>query len=88
MREAEALGISKSTAARMFAILEERGFLKIVRNSGFSVKIKMARTWRITAEPTGEERATNDFMRYQNSEHGPMGGTHSPTSGTVTSVLK
>lgn len=64
VREAEELGISKSTAARMFDVLDERGFLAKVRNSGFSVKIKMARTWRITAEPRGEERATKDFMRW------------------------
>jgi hypothetical protein len=85
VREAAELGISKSVAARMFAVLEERGFLVKVRNSGFNVKIKIARTWRITAERMGDMAATKDYMRWSpNLKHGPSTGTHGPSTGTVT----
>jgi hypothetical protein len=58
------LGWSHATAARMFDVLIERGFLVVVRESTFDRK-KIARTWRITVEPYHSEPETKDFMRWQ-----------------------
>jgi hypothetical protein len=63
VREAEEIGISRSVAARMFAVLIERGFLVITRDSAFSVKTKHARLWRLTMEPYRGEPGTKNFMR-------------------------
>jgi hypothetical protein len=60
--EAQEIGMSSPTASRMFDILADRGFLVVVRDSSFDAKNKMARTWRITAEPCGGKPATKDFM--------------------------
>jgi hypothetical protein len=64
VREAQAIGLSRSTAGRMFIILEERGFLEITRNATFSLKTKEARLWRLTMEPCNGERASRAFMRW------------------------
>jgi hypothetical protein len=61
---AELLGWSYKTAARMFAILIERGFLVVVRESKFDRK-KIARIWRITSEPYHGEPPTKEFMRWR-----------------------
>jgi len=65
VREAEAIGLHKNTASRTFDELAARGFLAVARNSGFTLKTREARLWRITALPTGNERATNDFLRWR-----------------------
>jgi hypothetical protein len=64
VREAEAIGISKSPTARALVELVHKGFLRITRSSAFTVKTKEARCWAITAEPVNGERATKDFMRW------------------------
>jgi hypothetical protein len=67
VREAMEIGISSSPAAEDFAELVERGFLVVSRQAAFTLKTKEARTWRLTAEPSGlnqEHPATKDFMRW------------------------
>jgi hypothetical protein len=64
-REAEKIGLSRPTTARMFDILIDRGFLAVVRNSCFKAKDKRARTWRITDEPAFGKERTKDFMRWR-----------------------
>jgi hypothetical protein len=64
VREALEIGLSRSVAARMFKHLTERGFLRIARNSAFSLKTKEARLWHLTMEPLRDERPTKDFMRW------------------------
>jgi hypothetical protein len=78
VREAEEIGLTKSTAARMFRILVDRGFLAKVGESHFGRK-RVAQTWRITAETYRNEKATNDFMRWKPSIEKP---SDSPTNGT------
>jgi hypothetical protein len=94
-REAAEIGLARSQAARMFDILIERGFLVIGRGSTFNNK-KLSRTWRLTAEKRGPEKATKDFMRWQSETTNgtgpkffpsPTGGTHSPTGGTMAPKL-
>src|ERR1700730_9912738 len=93
-REAEKIGISRPKAARMFDTLIERGFLVMVRESSFDRK-KIARTWRITAEPSGDKPATKDFMSWRpdapktQAENFPSltHETHSLTSETMSPDL-
>lgn len=59
---AASLGISKDTAARTLQILEERGFIDIVKRGAFSMKQRHASEYRITAfrcDVTGAFRAKN-----------------------------
>jgi hypothetical protein len=65
VREAEEIDITKSTASRMMTILEKRGFIAVVRHSHFGLKNRLARTWRLTAEPYRGEQGTKDFMRWK-----------------------
>lgn len=67
VREAEEIGLSKDQASRAFKELTERGFIKMHRASTFNLKTKEARTWELTAEPTGSDGqtpASKDFMRW------------------------
>ena len=64
MREAEEIGMSKDQAGRAFAELVERGFLRVGRESSFTLKTKAARTWRLTSESAGANAATKEFMRW------------------------
>lgn len=63
-REAETIGIGKSQTAVALADLQQRGFLKVARNSTFTLKTKEARTWILTGEPYQDQPATKDFMRW------------------------
>lgn len=64
VRDAEEIGLKKSAASDAFRELVERGFLKIRRASTFTLKTKEARTWELTAEPSGGRAPTNEFMRW------------------------
>jgi DNA-binding GntR family transcriptional regulator len=86
---ADHLRIGKTTANRCFDRLQETGFVKIGKRSGFSVKGRVATEWLLTEFPDDASSnvpvpATKDFLRWapQNSEHSPTTGTHSPTTGT------
>ncbi len=78
VRDAAAIGLSKSVAARALAELVERGFLRVGRESSFTLKSKAARTWILTGEPIGTAPATKDFMRWQPSTETPKFKTQSP----------
>jgi hypothetical protein len=64
VREAAAIGLGHSAAARAFDELIERGFLRVSRESSFTFKMKKARTWILTAEKHNGEPRTRDFMRW------------------------
>jgi hypothetical protein len=64
VRDAEDYGLSKDQAARALAELIELGFLKIRRDSSFTLKIKEARVWEITAESVDGRPATKEFMSW------------------------
>jgi hypothetical protein len=97
VREAEEIGITKSVASRMLAILTKRGFLAIERDAGFNVGGRQARTWRLTAEPYRGQQGTKEFMRWKpasvppgglrNLNRSPSIGTLSPSSGTRATIL-
>ncbi len=87
--EAAEIGMKSSPAARAFVELQDRGFLKVSRQSSFTLKKKLARTWILTAERYREEPATRDFMKWppkkraaKKTKHGPSQGTVGPAGGT------
>lgn len=93
VREAEAIGVSRSAAARAFNELLQRGFLKVGRNSSFTLKTKEARTWELTAEPTGQEagvKASRDYMTWspQNQNTVPERASNGPAGGTQRGIAK
>jgi hypothetical protein len=62
-----ALHISKSTAARLLKVLEDRGFIVCTKRGAFSLKTtKDASEWRLTEYDSDEPvaHATKDFMRW------------------------
>lgn len=65
-----ALNIRPQTVGIAFDMLIDRGFLKIGRDSAFSVKSREVRTWCVTLHPVGERLATKDFMRWCASSEG------------------
>ncbi len=71
VRDAGEIGVGKSNAAAALALLIERGFLQVRRNSAFNVKTKEARTWTVTAEPINGKPATRDFMYRSPPQSGP-----------------
>jgi hypothetical protein len=69
---AEALPISRATAARALQDLAARGFIEPVRPGGFNMKAGEGRAteWRLTlhkCDVTGE-RASRAFMRWQDGK--------------------
>jgi hypothetical protein len=61
LREAAAIGITKSPAGRMLDILTKRGFLAVVRDAGFNVGDRKTRTWRLTAVPHAGQQGTKEL---------------------------
>ena len=84
---AAALPMGRSTAQRCLERLQELGFIKIGKRSGFSMKGRVATEWLLTEFPDDTNATTGiaskDFMKWtpQNSFHSPISNTHSPTAG-------
>jgi DNA-binding transcriptional MocR family regulator len=65
---ATALKISRATASRALAALEERGFVVPTVKGAFSVKKRHATEWRLTEHPCDITRAligSKEFMRWE-----------------------
>jgi hypothetical protein len=83
---AAALHIGRSTAQRCFERLQELGFIRIGKRSGFSMKGRVATEWLLTEFPDDTTATTGiaskDFMKWTplNSFHSPISDTHSPTT--------
>lgn len=87
---AELLNISKNTASRAFERLIEHGFIKIGEDSDFRLKLRKSRRWIMTHEAYASRGPTNEWRDWkppENLEHGVIGGTHSPTGGTVRTPM-
>ncbi len=90
--EAERVGLSKATGARALRELVELGFLRITRESAFTLKTKEARQWALTMEPVNDHPPTKEFVRWHpketspatrpNLKHGLTSETHSLTHET------
>jgi hypothetical protein len=73
VRDAEKIRLSKDQAARAFKELIALGFLKLRRDSSFTLKTKEARIWEITAECADGRPASKEFMSWtaaQKAFHG------------------
>jgi hypothetical protein len=68
VRDPEEIGLSKDQAARALDELVDLGFLKIRRNSSFTLKTKEARVWEITAESLDGRPATKEFMSWDGTQ--------------------
>lgn len=64
---ADGLNVSKDTAARKIHILQERGFIERVKQASFSMKVRHAAEYRLTAFPCNVSGAlaSKTFMRGQ-----------------------
>jgi hypothetical protein len=86
---ASALAIGRSTACRCFDRLQELGFIKVAKRSGFNIKGRISTEWLLTEFPDDTKATTGiaskDFMKWtpENSFHSPTSGPHSPTSEPV-----
>ncbi len=94
---AKALGVSKTTAAKAFADLQDRGFIEAMMVGGFNVKNRRATEWRLTAHASdiSTQIATKDFERWhppgekiQNTvpptgRTVPLDGQHGPSKRTM-----
>ena len=57
------LGCGKHQALRLFDELQDKGFVRVARDSDFRTK-RVAREFTITALPVGDEPATRDFEQW------------------------
>lgn len=63
VREAAGIGLHRNKAGRALQELVDSGFLKVARDSSFTVKTREARLWTITALPMPNGTpATKEFM--------------------------
>jgi hypothetical protein len=90
----ERVRCSKNTAARAFVELTQKGFIDLCSRGHFDRKTPHAAEYRLTlhgCDRTGE-RASRRFMSWRPDEPksvaGPIRGTPSVTTGTVTSAAK
>jgi DNA-binding transcriptional MocR family regulator len=83
---ANALNIGRSTAQRCFERLLDRGFVRIGKRSGFSMKGRVATEWLLTEFPDDTSSisivASKEFMKWTppKSFYSPTSDTHSPIS--------
>jgi DNA-binding transcriptional MocR family regulator len=77
---ASALHVGKSTAARAFIQLQDRGFIVEMQKGAFSLKVRHATLWRLTEFgcDVTRELATREYARWsppQNSKYDTCSGT-------------
>lgn len=62
---AEAIGVRRGAAAAAFDDLEAHGFIRATKRGAFSVKVKLATSWRLTFHPTMTAAATHDYRDWR-----------------------
>lgn len=62
---AEAIGVRRGAAAAAFDELEAHGFIRVTQRGAFSVKVKLATTWRLTFHPTERASPTHDYRDWR-----------------------
>ena len=82
---AERLSCSINFASKMFAELEDKGFIKVNQRGSFGWKVKHSTTWILTKHPKAGRPATADFMTWkaapENLELGIAGRDRSGSRG-------
>ena len=83
---ADGLGVSKDTAARKLRDLQEFGFLELVKQAAFNIKVRHAAEYRLTAFRCDVTDAipSKAFMRWQPKIQNTvrLQGQHDTTTGT------
>lgn len=64
LEAAKQLGVSKNTTNIAFRELVKAGFLEMTINSGFNMKVRRSRRWRLTHEAAENTKATNDWKKW------------------------
>jgi hypothetical protein len=83
LREIETeVNCSKDSAAKAFAELQEKGFIKCSQPGSFSWKVRHAPSWVLTEESYRDELPTNEFLRWSAPEEKP--GPEKRTVGPET----
>lgn len=61
-----AIGVARNTASKLFAELQDLGFIRVIDPGHFQVKVRAASTWRLTFQPTpwNSRPATNDWRSW------------------------
>ena len=91
---ASALHIGRSTAHRCFETLQDLGFLRVGKQSGFNMKGRVSTEWRLTEFPDNtvgnNNFATKEFMSWQPQKtfHGPISNTLSPASEPLVALTR
>lgn len=79
---AELAGCNKDTAAEAFKVLEERGLIARETPGAFSMKVRHATEWRLTAHPAGsDQHPTRDYLEWK-----PKDKTRSQSRGQVVPI--
>jgi DNA-binding transcriptional MocR family regulator len=62
---ADAIGVRRGAAAAAFDELEAHGFIAATQRGAFTVKVKLATSWRLTFHPTERAPATHDYRDWR-----------------------
>ncbi|MDN4632781.1 hypothetical protein QCD71_14750 [Sphingomonas sp. PsM26] len=62
---ADAIGVGRGAAAAAFDELEQHGFIRPTQKGAFSVKIRLATSWRLTFHATATGSATHEYRDWR-----------------------
>jgi hypothetical protein len=62
---ADAIGVRRGAAAAAFDELEAHGFIAATQRGAFTVKVKLATSWRLTFHPTERAAATHEYRDWR-----------------------
>lgn len=82
---ADLAGCNKDTATEAFKVLEDRGLIARETAGAFSMKVRHAAEWRLTAHPAGgDQHGTRDYLNWKPEEktRSQLRGQAVPIKGT------
>lgn len=62
---ADAIGVGRGAAAAAFDELEQHGFIRPTQKGAFSVKVRLATSWRLTFHATATSSATHEYRDWK-----------------------
>ncbi|GLV21987.1 hypothetical protein TomMM35A_18400 [Sphingobium sp. TomMM35A] len=62
---ADAVGLARNTVMTALKELQEHGFVAMTAGAGFSCKVRVAPTWRLTFQPAGHDAPTHDYRYWK-----------------------
>ncbi len=73
--------VSRRRATAALQEIQDKGFAVVTKDSKFTLKSKLAREWRLTAERAGDERPTRDFKHWKIQNTGTSTVPHKHRDG-------